>query len=86
MPSITAGMNLAAKLAKEIIDSKKYSLYPVYEDLFNYKGSKVNNEFHHVVLTWQVTNIVPQSHSNTWTSLPDGSRTIILRANQSIGG
>lgn len=36
---------LAAKLAKEIIDSKKYSLYPVYEDLFNYKGSKVNNEF-----------------------------------------
>lgn len=36
---------LAAKLAKEIIDSQKYSLYPVYEDLFNYKGAKTNNEF-----------------------------------------
>lgn len=36
---------LAAKLAKEIMDSKKYSLYPVYDDLFNYKGHKTNKEF-----------------------------------------
>ncbi|MDD5345910.1 MAG: RagB/SusD family nutrient uptake outer membrane protein, partial [Proteiniphilum sp.] len=36
---------LAAKLAKEVIDSKKYSLYPVYGDLFNYKAAKTNNEF-----------------------------------------
>lgn len=36
---------LAAKLAKEIIDSKKYSLYPVYKDLFSYKACKTNNEF-----------------------------------------
>ncbi len=36
---------MAAKLAKEIIDSKKYSLHPVYGDLFNYMAAKTNNEF-----------------------------------------
>lgn len=36
---------LAARLAKEIIDSKKYSLHPVYSDLFSYRADKTNNEF-----------------------------------------
>lgn len=36
---------LAARLAKEIIDTKKYSLYPVYADLFSYKAASTNNEF-----------------------------------------
>lgn len=36
---------LAAKLAKEIMDSGKYSLYPVYGDLFQYKACSNNNEF-----------------------------------------
>lgn len=36
---------LAARLAKEIIDSNNYSLHPVYGDLFSYKASKTNKEF-----------------------------------------
>lgn len=36
---------LAARLAKEIMDSGNYSLYPVYGDLFNYEASSDNNEF-----------------------------------------
>ena len=36
---------LAAKLAKEIIDSKKYTLYPKYGDLFQYEGAAINKEF-----------------------------------------
>ncbi len=36
---------LAAKLAKEIIDSQKYSLHSVYSDLFSYRADKTNNEF-----------------------------------------
>ncbi len=36
---------LAAKLAKEIMDSGKYQLYAKYDDLFNYKGDKINKEF-----------------------------------------
>lgn len=36
---------LAARLAKEIIDSNKYELYPVYGDLFQYKACSSNNEF-----------------------------------------
>lgn len=36
---------LAAKLAKQIMDSKKYSLHPVYADMFTYKADKTNKEF-----------------------------------------
>ncbi len=36
---------LAAKLAKEIMDSKKYELYPIYGDLFQYKAHNTNKEF-----------------------------------------
>ena len=36
---------LAAQLAKEIMDSGKYSLHPVYGDMFNYSADKTNNEF-----------------------------------------
>ena len=36
---------LAAKLAKEIMDSQNYELHPVYADLFNYNASSNNNEF-----------------------------------------
>ncbi len=36
---------LAAKLAREIIDSQNYELYPIYEDLFNYNASSNNKEF-----------------------------------------
>ena len=36
---------LAARLAKEIIDSGNYELYPDYEALFQYEGHNINNEF-----------------------------------------
>ena len=36
---------LAASLAKEIMDSKKYQLYPVYKDLFQYTAASKNKEF-----------------------------------------
>ncbi len=36
---------LAARLAKEIIDSGNYELYPNYGDLFQYEGASINNEF-----------------------------------------
>jgi hypothetical protein len=36
---------LASRLAKEIMDSGKYSLHPVYEDLFQYEACSNNNEF-----------------------------------------
>lgn len=36
---------LAARLAKEVIESGKYSLYPVYGDLFQYKAASTNKEF-----------------------------------------
>ncbi|UJH90158.1 RagB/SusD family nutrient uptake outer membrane protein [Antarcticibacterium sp. 1MA-6-2] len=40
---------LAARLAKEIMDSGNYSLYPDYEALFMYEGTDSNNEF----IMWQ---------------------------------
>src|SRR5690606_81748 len=36
---------LAAKSAKEIIESGKYQLHPTYGDLFQYKAASNNNEF-----------------------------------------
>lgn len=36
---------LAARLAREIMDSGKYQLYPDYGDLFQYAGNSRNNEF-----------------------------------------
>jgi hypothetical protein len=36
---------LAAKLAKEVMDSENYSLHPVYGDLFQYDACSNNNEF-----------------------------------------
>ncbi|WP_257668212.1 RagB/SusD family nutrient uptake outer membrane protein [Parapedobacter tibetensis] len=36
---------LAAQLAKEIMDSGKYELYHSYGDLFQYEGATVNKEF-----------------------------------------
>ena len=36
---------LAAKLAKQVMDSNKYSLHPVYGDLFQYKACSNNKEF-----------------------------------------
>jgi hypothetical protein len=36
---------LAAQLAKEIMDSGKYQLYGNYRDLFQYKGDQINKEF-----------------------------------------
>lgn len=37
--------DLAARLAKEIMDSGKYSLHPKYGDLFQYAAASNNNEF-----------------------------------------
>lgn len=37
--------DMAAKLAKEVIQSNKYTLHPVYGDLFQYKACSKNNEF-----------------------------------------
>ncbi len=48
---------LAARLAKEIMDSGKYSLHPVYADLFNYEASSNNNEF--------IMHFDHESHSGT---------------------
>ncbi len=50
---------LAAKLAKEIIESGKYSLHPVYGDLFQYKACKNNKEF----IAWHDM----ESHGNSTT-------------------
>lgn len=36
---------LAARLAKEIMDSQNYSLHPSYHDLFQYEATSTNNEF-----------------------------------------
>ncbi|MFC3197383.1 RagB/SusD family nutrient uptake outer membrane protein [Parapedobacter deserti] len=36
---------LAARLAKEIMDSRKYALYSSYRDLFQYEGHANNKEF-----------------------------------------
>lgn len=36
---------LAAKLAKEIMESGEYQLHPKYGDLFNYNADKTNKEF-----------------------------------------
>tara|TARA_R110002049_G_scaffold241263_1_gene415068 strand:+ start:4957 stop:6555 length:1599 start_codon:yes stop_codon:yes gene_type:complete len=50
---------LAASLAKEIIDSDRYELYPSYEDLFQYEGSAINNEF--------IMHLDMSSHDNSAT-------------------
>lgn len=52
--------DLAARLAKEIMDSGNYSLYPNYADLFSYKGDKINKEF---IITMDM-----QSHGNSGTN------------------
>lgn len=51
---------LAAKLAKEIIDSHKYELYPNYGDLFNYNADKTNKEF--------IIKMDMASHGNSGTN------------------
>src|SRR5690606_39626952 len=40
---------LAARLAKEVMESENYSLHPNYGDLFQYEAASSNNEFiqHH---------------------------------------
>jgi hypothetical protein len=50
---------MAARLAKEIMDSKKYMLHPVYGDLFNYKADKTNKEF--------ILKMDMESHGNSAT-------------------
>lgn len=50
---------LAARLAKEIMDSGKYSLHPVYEDMFNYNADKTNKEF--------IIKFDMESHDNSAT-------------------
>src|SRR5690625_6340182 len=37
--------DLAIKLAEDIMESGRYSLHPVYGDLFNYNAASNNNEF-----------------------------------------
>lgn len=50
---------LAAQLAKEIMDSENYSLHPVYRDLFQYEASSDNNEF--------IQHMDQESHSGSTT-------------------
>ena len=50
---------LAARLAKEIIDSDQYQLYTNYGDLFQYEGASINNEF--------IMHFDMASHSNSAT-------------------
>jgi len=51
---------LAARIAKEVMDSGKYQLHPVYSDLFSYKGDKVNKEF--------IMKFDMESHANSATN------------------
>ena len=51
---------LAAQLAKEIMDSGKYQLHAKYEDLFNYKADKINQEF--------IIKFDMESHNNSATN------------------
>lgn len=51
---------LAAKLAKEIIESGKYQLHPKYADLFSYKADKSNKEF--------IMKFDMESHANSATN------------------
>lgn len=51
---------LAARLAKEIIDSHNYELYPNYGDLFNYNADKTNKEF--------IIRMDMASHGNSGTN------------------
>lgn len=63
----------AARLAKEVMDSKKYQLYANYGNLFNYSGDKANNEFiirfnkesHPSANTFSFTNLAPQSKTGS---------------------
>lgn len=51
---------LAARLAKEIMDSGKYQLHSKYGDLFNYKADKTNKEF--------IIKFDMESHGNSGTN------------------
>ena len=51
---------LAAQLAKEIMDSGKYQLHTNYADLFNYKADKTNKEF--------IMKFDMESHGNSGTN------------------
>lgn len=63
----------AARLAKEIMDSKKYELYANYENLFNYTGHRANKEYimtfnkesHPSAATFSFTNLAPQSKTGS---------------------
>ena len=54
---------LAAKLAKEIMDSGKYSLYANYGNLFQYTGATNNKEF--------ILHMDKESHAGTTNSFRD---------------
>lgn len=51
---------LAAKIAKEIMDSGRYQLHPKYDDLFNYVASASNKEF--------IMHMDMESHGNSATN------------------
>ena len=51
---------LAAKLAKEIMDSGNYSLHPKYGDMFSYKADKTNKEY--------IVKFDMESHANSATN------------------
>ena len=51
---------LAARMAKEVMDSGNYSLYPNYGDLFQYKAASSNNEF--------IMHFDMSSHANSATN------------------
>ncbi|MGS2741866.1 RagB/SusD family nutrient uptake outer membrane protein [Sinomicrobium sp. M5D2P17] len=50
---------LAAELARDIMESGKYSLHPVYKDLFQYEADSDNNEF--------IVHLDEESHSGSTT-------------------
>lgn len=52
--------DLAATLAKEIMDSGKYQLHPQYASLFNYQADKTNKEF--------IIKFDMESHNNSATN------------------
>lgn len=63
---------MAARLAKEIMDSKDYELHPVYGDLFNYNADKNNKE---VILVMDIESHDGSRATNSFQDLGPHYRT-----------
>ncbi len=77
--------DLAARLAKEVMDSGKYELYPNYGDLFQYAGASTNKEFiiHHNLeavgsnKTWSFQDLGPHFRTGKGQSYSVPTKAIV---------